>query len=563
MSKLSLVFHTVRHLRACQITGQICERIRSRFETSARLLEIDIPPFESCRWGETLEILPSGEQMNSAEELLQGRMTFLNATHEVGWMPDWTPDNLPLLWRYNLHYFEWLWALDYKDAKAVYHDWIENHRPEKGQDGWLIYPLSLRLINLCGVFCGKFRAEFEGDKNFQTVLWSSIFCQTEWLMGHLETHLLGNHYFENGAALAFVGSCFEGEDARRWYNRGVRILDVEVPEQVLSCGVHFELSPMYHCRILYLLGILSATCDEGLLEIVKKPQKQMVQALRYLCHPDGQIALLKDSSFGIYNLPEQLITYCSDGKESQHLQPPGGFQLSGSGFYGWRAGSGDYVICSFGKSGADYQPAHAHADMLSYELSLGGNRVIVDSGVHDYEVSEFRRYSRSTAAHNTVEVNGEDQCEMWGNFRMARRGYPRDVRYQSDDNGFTLFGFHTGYRRLKGRPIHARQIGWDAQKRIISVQDKVSSGKAVSAVSRIHLHPDCSILERKENRIVVEYPQGMFEIEIHGSRSVSVEKGWYFPEFGKKFENQVIEICAGGEEVEFGYEVRSLDSANH
>jgi uncharacterized heparinase superfamily protein len=490
-------------------------------------------------------------------------MTFLNSTHEVGWMPDWTPENLPLLWRYNLHYFEWLWALEYQEAKVVCLDWIEKHQPGRGQDGWLIYPLSLRLINWCGVFCGKFRAKFDEDKDFQTVLWSSIFCQTEWLMGHVETHLLGNHYFENGAALAFVGSCFEGEHAQRWYNRGLKILEAEVQEQVLSCGVHFELSPMYHCRILYLLGILSASGDEDLLAIVKNPQMQMVEALRRLCHPDEQIALLKDSAFGVYNQPEQLIAYCSEGQKSQLLGPYGGFQLSGSGLYGWRAASGDYIICSFGKSGADYQPAHAHADMLSYELSLGGGRVIVDSGVHDYENSEFRRYSRSTAAHNTVEVCGEDQCEMWGIFRMARRGYPRDVKFLANEDGFTLSGSHTGYQRLKGRPNHTRQLRWSERGRVLSVEDRVKSGKVVSAVSRIHLHPDCSIQEQGENRFVVSYPQGVFEIEIHGSKSVSVKKGWYFPEFGKMFENQVITICAEGVEVEFGYEVRSLNSVNH
>ena len=50
--------------------------------------------------------------------------------------------------------------------------------------------MSLRLMNFCGVFCAKHRSDFEADESFKTRLWQSIYCQTEWLMGHLETHLM-------------------------------------------------------------------------------------------------------------------------------------------------------------------------------------------------------------------------------------------------------------------------------------------------------------------------------------------------------------------------------------
>ena len=61
-------------------------------------------------------------------------------------------------------------------------------------------------------------------------------------MSHLETHLLGNHFFENGVTLAFIGSCFAGEAAERWYKKGKSILISQLHEQILDDGMHFEIS---------------------------------------------------------------------------------------------------------------------------------------------------------------------------------------------------------------------------------------------------------------------------------------------------------------------------------
>ncbi|MDP6244973.1 MAG: hypothetical protein QF462_16865, partial [Myxococcota bacterium] len=76
---------------------------------------------------------------------------------------------------------------------------------------------------------GKFRRETEEDTDFLRQLWRSLFLQAQWLSRHLETHLLGNHLLENGAALAFVGSCFSGKAGQRWLSKGLEILSAEVP----------------------------------------------------------------------------------------------------------------------------------------------------------------------------------------------------------------------------------------------------------------------------------------------------------------------------------------------
>ena len=84
----------------------------------------------------------------------------------------------------------------------------------------------------------------------------------------------------------------------------------------------------------------------------------------------------------------------------------------------------DMLVVDCGEVGPDYQPGHAHCDTLSFELASDGRTIIVDSGVYDYEDSEMRRYVRSTRAHNTAMVDGCEQSEIWGAFRVARRARP-------------------------------------------------------------------------------------------------------------------------------------------
>src|SRR5690606_38857552 len=82
----------------------------------------------------------------------------------------------------------------------------------------------------------------------------------------------------------------------------------------------------------------------------------------------------------------------------------------------------NFDLCfDVGEVGPTYQPGHAHADTLSFELYIHNRPVIVDTGTSTYEVNEIRFYERSTAAHNTVSLNGENSSEVWGGHRVGKR----------------------------------------------------------------------------------------------------------------------------------------------
>ncbi len=114
------------------------------------------------------------------------------------------------------------------------------------------------------------------------------------------------------------------------------------------------------------------------------------------------------------------------------------------------------LIFDCGPLGPDYQPGHGHCDVLSYELSLHGQRVVVDTGVSTYEPGPERSYERSTAAHNTLRIDGEEQAEIWASFRVGRRPRVGQIRGGSNGGFRFLSGEHDAYRRLG--VVHARTI---------------------------------------------------------------------------------------------------------
>ena len=557
VASFSRLVNTVRFLRACQITAQLRRRL-PKWQRLGTYLRTDFP---GVSWDADNRFLAPGIQQNGPEDAANGRFRFLNRIEDVGFPPALDGTDLPKLWQYNLQYYEWLWCLDYTAAKQAASDWIVRYPFSVSSTGWEPYPLSLRVTNWCAVFFGKFRKQTISDGGFCQKLWQSVCSQCEYLRLNLERHLLGNHYLENGVALAFVGSCFKGPTSEGWLNVGCKVLEEQIKEQILPDGIHFELSPMYHCRVMYGFAMLAATNDAKLRALVTEPLIRMLKAQDKTLHPDGRIALLNDSAFGIYNEPCELRKYCSTvlaHEQGTVAAEEGCFSLPDAGYYGWRNLKGHYLICDFGQIGPDYIPGHAHADMLGYELSLNGQRVIVDSGVFDYEQSDMRRFCRSTCAHNTVEIDGQDQCELWGVFRVALRGKPRNTKWRPSEGGFELSGSHDGYERLKGRPKHARKIQWVESKATLNVHDQVFARRRVQAVSRIHLHPDCSIVKQMDDMIHIDYPAGTFTVCVQCSGQVVIGEGWYCPEFGKRVRNTVVEIKAEGSEIDLEYEVRNL-----
>lgn len=551
---LALWYHTVRPLRGRQLLAQLRARLVRYTEDPAAFRARPVPAYPGARLRPRAPFLPPAARAQPREELLAGEFAFLNRREQIGFPPRWSAPELPRLWQYNLHYFEYLWDLGIDAGRILALDWIERHPLGPAQIGWEPYPTSLRLVNWCAFFFGENRERSEADVALRDALWSSIFLQSEWLARHLERHLLGNHLLENGAALLLAGRCFEGDVAARWERAGRALLAAELAEQILADGGHVERSPMYQLRVAWLLLALRNASGAALAPLIDGPLGRLLRAVAELRHPDGEIPLLNDSAFDVYPPPGRLIEHArvTGAPAPEPALEPRVFALPETGYYGAAGRGGAWLVCDAGPIGPDYQPGHAHGDLFSFELSLSGRRVVTDSGVHGYEGDALRAWCRSTRAHNTVEIDGQSQCEFWSVFRVGRRARPHDVRFEPREGGFRLSAWHDGYQRLAGQPRHQRRFVWHPRG-VLLVRDEVSSSRSVTARSRLHLHPDCVVEEIAGLRARIRHPGGVFQVVFVGAGELALEVSDYCPEFGSRLERRALRFETTGASLVFGF----------
>jgi uncharacterized heparinase superfamily protein len=560
MKQLSLYLRTLAYLRPIQVAYLLQRRFLPHVQSATKTDCFKLRP--------GISILPGISASSSIGD--DSLFCFLGQTKRFqSENADWVCKDMPKLWRYNLHYFDYLHdpqrSLESKSILIT--DWIRSN-PIGTEDAWEPYTVSLRIVNWIKFFLLNPAYLEDGNKRLSRCdRIGSLYRQALWLERNVEYHILANHYLKNGVALFLAGVYFEGVDAERWLRKGLEILKSELQEQFLADGGHFERSPMYHCICLVdYLDVLNLVRNSPVViarDIADEFTDKVMTALDFLggiCLPDGTIPLFNDSAFGIAPTPQQIFEYAERVIEYKPPRRTADLIVKafpGSGYYVCRQAD-DMMIIDCGPIGPDYQPGHAHCDTLSYELVIDGRRVVVDSGVFDYEPSSERAYARSTRAHNTVMVDDEEQSEMWGVFRVARRARPLRAEIVKTANESLLFeGAHDGYMRLKGKPIHKRHISYDGHGNWVITD--VLEGKGTHQMeSFVHLHPDCSITQSVAMSYRIEWNgEPVATIEALNPCQMRIESGCYFPEFGLSRKNPVIAFsCSGEVPLQLSYRIQ-------
>jgi uncharacterized heparinase superfamily protein len=545
MGKFGRYWHTLQHLKPVQFYGRVWFRLyRPRINAPATAQPLRVPKGDWRR--------PTAR---ATSMLGSTQFRFLNQTQTLPAQDGWNDDALEKLWLYSLHYFDDLNASE-ADERIEWHQgligrWLMENPPALG-NGWEPYPTSLRIVNWV-----KWLAT--GNAAVPGML-ESLALQAGWLAKRLEWHLLGNHLFANAKALVFAGLLFEGPQAAIWLTTGLKIISRELPEQVLADGGNFERSPMYHA--IFLEDVLdlvnAATHWPGLVpdDQVSAWHETAVRMLDWMAgmtHPDGAIALFNDAAFGIAPEVAELLSYAQrvgielgakstdDGAKLLHYPDSGYVRLQ----------TPDAVaLLDVAPIGPDYLPGHAHADTLSFELSVFGQRVVVNGGTSRYGLGPERLRERGTAAHSTVDVAGQNSSEVWGGFRVARRAYPFDLQLQVEAGVLKVACSHSGYKRLPGAPVHRREWSMDAGS--LRVADTVRGGTH-TALARYILHPDVQVSAAGSNswQLTLVGGQNLRVLVLAGNGHV--EPASYAPEFGTVLPTQclVVELTQGQARVEW------------
>jgi uncharacterized heparinase superfamily protein len=515
-------WQTIRRLRPIQVSSRIGLRLKRP--------KVDLRPAPPLRPGLRTWVRPAQRKPSLQGE---GAFFFLNepgALTECGW----DDPRREKLWRYNQHYFDDLNATDFV-KRAAWHgaliaDWLSQNPPSVGT-GWEPYPTSLRIVNWI-------KWSLAGGQ-LTSRAHESLAAQVRWLTQRLEYHLLGNHLFANAKALVFAGLYFDGPEAHSWRQSGLAILEREFDEQILADGGQFELSPMYHALaledVLDLINIArcydtALTAEERRLALHWQMRvAPMLEWLEALSHPDGQIAFFNDAAFKIAPDNHELHQYATRLGFAIDTAKRALTWLEASGYAKLRQPDAE-LITDMARIGPDYLPGHAHADTLSFELSLFDSRVFVNSGTSLYGLSDERLRQRGTSAHNTVLVEGQNSSDVWSGFRVGRRARCFDQRVERTEGALIAEAKHNGYRHLPGRPIHHRR--WELSRRSLRVIDRLSAPN-LRAAARFHLHPQIYIEQTSPSQGRCTLPDGRLVKWDAGTAPIILEPSSWHPEFGK------------------------------
>ncbi|HUE85923.1 MAG TPA: alginate lyase family protein [Vicinamibacterales bacterium] len=596
LRRAQLWWHTVKHLRPSQVVGRARlqaqaayrrhnpDRARRRYDRAAARLD-RIP--STRRWTKTAGALlcraTSSDltaAMERAANAKQGRFQFLNDEQSLGRPIAWHAPGPSQLWRYQLQYGGYLMDLAATHADAwpavssIMREWIAGNRLGETRDAWHPFVASERLVNW--IFAIHLSAPVDG---IGADILRALAVQTVFVDGNLETDVGGNHLLKNLKAMVVAACFWNGREADRWYEKYADRFTRELQAQLLSDGAHYERSPMYHALVLAdaleLTAMIRAS-GRSIPDALAGVIRAMVAYLPQMTHPDGEIALFNDSVLGEAPSPASLRAFAAcvldddvqphsltvrQSAISAHLEGP--VANPGGGWSPETQEDGGLVtipaldlrgiaLIDVGPACPDDLPAHAHGDIFSFELSLDGQRMIVDSGVGEYQAGPWRDYYRSTRAHNTVAVDGEDQIECWGSFRVARRARILDRQAIAEPFLHGITARHDGYARL-AKPVYVRRVFVALADSAWLVIDSLEGTGAHTWESFIHAAPDVSVDHDGERRAQLSRPDQRLAIACFGFAAASVvrgaeapHQGWYAPEFGRRLPASVLVLSNRG-----------------
>ncbi len=486
-------------------------------------------PLDSGLWSgsQFRKALRAGELQLLGVPRVIARAGAVDRAGGVDWAgADWAMAGAPLLWRFHLYYWDWAWALAAQAPveqapppaapalfAEIWRSWHAAVVPGRGP-AWHPYPAALRAWSFCGLYRhlvaggpvdGQFRAELAAHAGY--------------LRRSLETDVGGNHLIKNLKALAGL-AVFFGDDALLSWS--LRRLGRQLAVQVLPDGGHYERAPAYHCQVLGdlidIAGLLRAaglgqpaglaeaiSAMRGWLGCVLTPAGPRTSA--------GTVPLLNDGFPVSAELLARLAPAVPPGGPL-HVLPNTGLARISAGW--WR------VLADVGPPCPRELPAHAHADTLSCVVHVDGAPLLIDTGTSTYAAGPVRDWERSTAAHNTVELDRRDSTEVWGAFRAGRRARVTRLSASVEGPAVTVEAAHDGYRSLPGRPGHRRR--WTVRADEMRVDDELTGKGRHRVTVRWHLAPGTA-LRLVPGGAVASTPAGEISITVTATSELTVLVG--------------------------------------
>lgn len=285
-----------------------------------------------------------------------------------------------------------------------------------------------------------------------------------------------------------------------------RMLSMELDRQILSDGGHISRNPQVAVDLLLdLLPLRQVLAARGLQTPASmlRAVDRMMPTLRMLQHGDGSLALF--NGMGATELDRVASVLANeDTRGAAPLKAPYvGYQ---------RLEAKDAVVLVEAGGPPPFEfSSSAHAGFLSFEYSLGIERVVVNCGAPAPQHEDLRDLARATAAHSTLVLDDRSSARIarkdagrWRAGRVLDGPSHVGVERREEAGAAALSLSHDGYASAFGL-IHARELILSADGATLAGRDRLlpaeggPTGPAgLDFAVRFHLHPRVRAIELAE-----------------------------------------------------------------
>jgi hypothetical protein len=397
-----------------------------------------------------------------------------------------------------------------------------------------------------------------------------------------------NHLIAETAGLFIASTAFSGPPQQaRWAGIAAGILEREAIAQTFADGLNRELAFGYHG---YALGLLLLAAIEGeaggrpLSDGAWRVLTRMADALAANLIPDSAgalraprqgdgddaVALMVDAPEAgpwapLLELAATVLSDCdwwpkpggsfvlgklvrplAHNRRDGDLRPaarPNAFKEAGVTFLRTRDDAISIRV-DHGPHGFLSTAAHGHADALAFELAIGGQPLLIDPGTYCYQGEpEWRRYFRSTLAHNTLEIGGLDQAVQAGPFLWSTQpaSWIQSAHGIDDGDQAELVVAHDGYRRLEAKVTHFRRFALDRCARSLAITDWIETATPMPVRLAFHFHPTVEVT-LEGHSATLRWPAGAAVMDLPEKLSWAFHRGEVQPPLGWS-------SCAFGEKI--------------
>jgi hypothetical protein len=474
------------------------------------------------------------------------------------------------------------------ELESQLESWLDANPPGIGINWTTPMEVGIRAVNLVWAV-GTLQARRPLDASLLGRLIESL----RWHGRHIEANLEGspylrsNHYLGDILGLLVLGSVLSGDpDAPRWSEFARREFEREIVKQVHADGVSFEASLAYHGLVLEMFLVasyLASWTGEPLSSEFHEQLHRMIDVSRCVRHPNGRVPLFGDQDSGRIlpegfarppthdNLlwlaaaligetrplngpvhPEVAWTFGVDAwrcaAELPAAQPARSDAFPVGGIFVLRSDR-THVVVRCGDVGQNGSGGHSHNDALSYELSIDGVPLIVDSGTYAYTFDvSARNEFRSTRAHNTVCIDGAEihPIDPARVFELRRFARPTIEACDLGGDPLELVGSHDGFRRLRPPCVHRRRFSLAVGSGELTIRDELDGAGTHDVQSFVHFAPGTLLRRIGDASFDAALGEARARISVGGAQAdeLTVEDGWVSDRYGVRERGPVL-IASG------------------